>query len=114
MESPPSYALVLTVFAVLFASAQVYSATIALGFDGAPRYTIVPSSIVSFGYTRSETSRISYGDTVGANLQFDVDPGLGLMEIVDEVSVTPVPEATAATVFGADSFAVGLARERNS
>ncbi len=94
----------------------MYSATIALGFDGAPRYTIVPSpySIVSFGYTRSETSRISYGDPVGANLQFDDDPGLGLMEIVEEVSVTPVPEATAATVFGADSFAVGPARERNS
>jgi hypothetical protein len=144
MESPPSYALVLTVFAVLFATTPALAATVEVDFNGVARYTIASNRYIS-----SESSLISYGDTVGANLQlvtnpmgpkrgcalarssafdgtlggvvfdsatlnFDDDPGLGGMEIVDKVSVTPVPEATAATAFGADSFAVGLARERNS
>jgi len=44
-----------------------------------------------------------------AILKFDVDPSLGLVEIVDNVSVTPVPEPTAALIFGVGSLVMGLA-----
>jgi hypothetical protein len=203
MTSPPSHALVATVFAALFAAAPSAASTIDVGFDGE-----IPFMNVANGYTSSDTSLISFSDTVGANLQlvtdplrtngstalavftdhddsalliefeflasmirmdigndsplnsapgdtalltlflggaevdsvplvlnrnfamdqsigfdgtlsgvvfdsatlkFDVDPSLGLIEVVDNVSVTPVPEATAATIFGTGSLVVGLA-----
>jgi hypothetical protein len=43
-----------------------------------------------------------------AIFKFDVAPGLGLTEVVDHVSVTPVPEASAATSFGLGLLAAGL------
>jgi len=50
-----------------------------------------------------------------ATLYYAVDPSLGLTEIVDDVRVTPVPEATATTAFGAGSLIVALVcRHRNS
>ena len=49
-----------------------------------------------------------------AIFKFDVAPGLGLTEVVDNLSVTPVPEPTAAAAFGLGSVIVGLAvRRRN-
>jgi hypothetical protein len=94
LDSAPGDAAVLTVF---LAGVAVDSVSLLMN-----RNYAMDQSIVFDG---------TLGGVVfdSATLKFDVDPRLGLMEIVDNVSVTPVPEATAATVFGVGSLAVGLA-----
>ena len=69
MKSPPSYVFVLATFAALFATAPALAATIDVGFDGETPFTNVANR-----YTSSETSLISFSDTVGANLQLVTDP----------------------------------------
>lgn len=210
MKSTPSQVLVFIAFAAVVAAAPASATTIDVNFDGE-----TPFTNVSNDYSTSETSLISFSDTVGANLQlvtdplrtngstalavfndyddsgllieldflasaiqmdigndsgdfssagdaavltvfldgvevgseslalnrnllmdqtilfdgalagivfdsailkFDVDSSLGLTEIVDNVSATvsPVPEPTAATVFGVGSMVFGLACRRRA
>jgi hypothetical protein len=49
-----------------------------------------------------------------ATLKYEVTSVFGLTEVIDNVSVTPVPEPTAALAFGAGSLVVGLACRRRT
>jgi len=89
--SPPIRILALAATAALLAAAPSFATTIDADFD-------------------AETPSIASSDTVGANLQFisnSLRTSDSLAELVDDVSITPVPEATAATVFGTGTLTAG-------
>jgi hypothetical protein len=93
--SQPGDRAVLTVFLNLI---EVGSTSLALNRNSAMDQTIVFDGNLFGGVTFNS-----------ATLKFDVDPSSGLVEVVDNVSVTPIPEPGAVVAFGAGALLVGLA-----
>jgi hypothetical protein len=69
MNCPPSHALVVTALAALSMVAPPDAATLAVDFDGE-----IPFEIGTHGTVGSEIPLDSFGEPVGANLQFLTKP----------------------------------------
>jgi len=88
-------AAVLTVF---LGGSQVGQVSLALNRNSAMDQTIL------FEGTRFDS----------ATLKYDVNPALGLTEVVDNVLATPIPEPRAAIVFGVGALLIGAACRRRA
>lgn len=99
MFTNPGDAAVLTVF---LDNVEVGSVSLALNRNSAMDQRIEFDGLLSGQFFNSAT------------LKYETTALFGLTEVIDNVSVTPVPEPTAALVFGAGALTVGMACRRRS